>query len=238
MEKKNPAENKPQKKNKKLIWFGVLAVLFFAGITAFFYFGVDLKPVHERIATFNGVVVFLCMVILPLVGFPVSLIYLIAGSKFGSVWGFVLCAIAIAVHLVATYWLAKYLRGPLTKLLNKLGHKLPQVPKGEEVYVTLLTALIPGLPYAARNYVLALTGVPLKTYFWVCWPVFVIRSSLAIFLGDMTKDLTPGRITFLVCYLSIKIGICAYILHRLRRRSKAMKEKQKTSADTAAHDPS
>ncbi|MGI8965379.1 MAG: hypothetical protein ACR2H1_04740 [Limisphaerales bacterium] len=62
--------------------------------------------------------------------------------------------------------------------------------------------------------------MPLKIYFWVCLPVYVFRSSLAIFFGDMTKDLTPGKITFLISYFLVKVAICAYILWRLRRRTK------------------
>ncbi|MDQ6630228.1 MAG: VTT domain-containing protein [Verrucomicrobiota bacterium] len=214
-----PTENL-RSSHSRLILMGGIMILIFLVAAALFYFGVDFKRLHAEIARFHGVIVFLFMASLPLVGFPVSLVYVVAGSKFGSGAGLLLCAVAIAVHLIGTYWIARFLRKPLENFLRKRNYQLPQVPGGEELPITLLTALIPGLPYAARNYLLALSGVPLKIYFWVCLPVYVFRSSLAIFFGDMTKNLTPGKITFLISYFLIKVTICAYILRRLRLRTK------------------
>lgn len=85
-----------------------------------------------------------------------------------------------------------------------------------------MTALVPGLPYFVRNYLLALSDIPLRTYFWICWPVYVFRSSLVIFLGDFSQDFSWRRVGLLGGVLLLKVAICAYLIHWLRSRYKAV----------------
>ena len=58
----------------------ILLILFFA-------FFVDLKKVHAWTAGINPWAVFALLVFLPLVGFPVSVLFVVTGAKFGSFGG-------------------------------------------------------------------------------------------------------------------------------------------------------
>ena len=85
------------------------------------------------------------------------------------------------------------MRAPLQRFLARRHRHFPQVEADEHAAVALIATLVPGLPYVVRNYALALAGVRLAVYFWVCLPVYVARSYVTIFLGDMGSDPPPGR---------------------------------------------
>jgi uncharacterized membrane protein YdjX (TVP38/TMEM64 family) len=91
------------------------------------------------------------------------------------------------------------------------------LPEGDAVPVALLAALLPGLPYAVRNYLIALAGIPLRVYFWICLPVYLVRSTVALLLGQFSEDINWRKVLFLVVFYLVKLSICAWILHRLRR---------------------
>jgi len=181
----------------------------------------DLELLTDRIAAFDPFVVLVLMAVLPVAGFSVAVMYLVAGIKFGPVLGGVAVAAATAVHLLATHWICKsVLRGPLQRFLQRRNHSLPHVPTGENASVAAMATLVPGLPYFARNYLLALTDVPLRVYFWVCLPIYVVRSYIVILVGDLGTDLNRKTVTILVAVYVVKLSICAYLLWRIRRRFK------------------
>ena len=160
--------------------------------------------------------------LLPLFGFSIGVIYLVVGAVFGGWLGLAVAGGATAVHLLGSHWIARsFLRAPVQRFFQRRQHRLPDLPEGEEWAVALMTALVPGLPYFVRNYLLALSGIPLRTYFWICWPVYVIRSSLVIFLGDLSGGFSAQRVAVLGTVLVIKVAVCGYLIHRLRARHKA-----------------
>ena len=108
----------------------------------------------------------------------------------------------------------------MQRWLEKRRQRIPEFPKDEDIPVALMMALVPGPPYFVRNYLLAVSGIPLRVYFWICWPVYVARSCLALFFADFSSDLSPKRIAILVAIFAVKVGVCALILKRLRARSR------------------
>ena len=196
--------------------------------------GFGWTELQHRIASLNGPLVFALMATLPVVGGSVGLMYLVAGAKFGPVLGGVAVAGATVIHLVLTHWISRsFLRGPLLRLLARKKYKLPDIPAEETAAISVMAALVPGVPYFARNYLLALSGVPFRTYFWICLPIYVARSYVTIFLGDLTGDPSrKGLITLVIVY-AVKIGVCAFLIARLRRRYQARKAGGKNGDNVA-----
>jgi uncharacterized membrane protein YdjX (TVP38/TMEM64 family) len=191
---------------------GLLAIVLSAWL-------IDLSAFHDRAASAPGVAVFALVALLPLVGVPVSLLYAVAGAKFGRTWGMVLAAAAIALHLVGSWWIAhSWLERPLDALFRKTRWRKPQVPPGEEVPICLLVSLVPGAPYTVKNYLLVLGGVPFAPFFWTCLPAHLLHASTAIFFGDFTAEFTRPRIIFLVVYSLVVAVLTRYVIHRLRAR--------------------
>ena len=211
-----------------MIFGALVVVLALAGIAIFTDF--DWEALQQKIAGLNSLLVLALMATLPVAGFSVSVVYLVAGAKFGPALGGLAVAGATAVHLLLTHWIARsFLREPLLRLLKRRNHHLPTIPPGENASVAVMAALVPGLPYFARNYLLALSGMPLRTYFWICLPIYVARSFVTIFLGDLTGDPSGRRLFVLAAVYAVKLSICAYLLARLRRRYK-LHESQADSA--------
>jgi uncharacterized membrane protein YdjX (TVP38/TMEM64 family) len=112
------------------------------------------------------------------------------------------------------------LRGPLQRFLKRRNHSLPHAPEGEYASIAAMAALVPGLPYFSRNYLLALTDIPLRVYFWVCLPIYVVRSYMVILLGDIGMDVNRKTLAILIGVYVLKLSICGYLLWRIRRRMK------------------
>ena len=215
-----------RKRPKRRTWLiAALAAVAIAAVATWWIRGdFDWREVTARIAAFDPAVVFVLMATLPIVGFSVSVTYLVAGLKFGPVLGGVAVAGATAVHLLATYWICQtVLRGRIERMLKRRGHELPHVPEGENISVAAMAVLVPGLPYVARNMLLALTDVPLRVYFWICLPLYVARSYVTILLGDLGME--PDRRTFVIlaAVYVVKLSVCAYLIWRIRRRIKERK---------------
>ena len=189
---------------------------------------VDWPKVREWMQHLNRPLLLLLAATLPLFGFSISLVYLVIGAVFGGLWGILVVAGITAVHLVGSHWIGHgFLRAPLERWLAKRKKHFPSLPAGEEVSVALMTALVPGPPYFVRNYLLAVSDIPFRTYFWVCWPVYVVRSCIVIFMGDLGSNLSVKRVAILGSVFVFKVCICAYILHRLRKRMHRTTQAQK-----------
>jgi len=181
----------------------------------------DWRSVRDWMQHLDPRLLLVLMAVLPLFGFSIGLVYLVVGAVFGGPAGVAVVAGISAIHLVVSHWIGQgYLRAPLQRWLEKRKHRFPELPRGQDVSVALMMALVPGLPYFIRNYLLAVSGIPLRIYFVVCWPIYVIRSCLVIFLGDFSDDLNVRRLLILGGIFAAKLGVCAFLLHRVRARTK------------------
>jgi len=190
----------------------------------FIWSALDWRQVTHVIERLDPLVVFVLMAVLPLAGFSISVVYLVAGAKFGPLGGGAVIAAATAIHLLAANWIGRgFLRAPIERLLEKRKHHLPHMPPGENVAFATLAVLVPGLPYFARNYLLAITEVPLRIYFWVCLPLYVAHSYLTILVGDFGRNLDRTTLLILGTVYGLKLAICAYLIWRIRGRFVRMK---------------
>ncbi len=85
--------------------------------------------------------------------------------------------------------------------------------------LVLFTLLLPGAPYFAQNYAMAITRVPFWLFFRLALPIAFIRSITGIIFGEWSGDMTPGRITFFVIYTATVMLICGLAFRRLRAQS-------------------
>jgi uncharacterized membrane protein YdjX (TVP38/TMEM64 family) len=149
----------------------------------------------------------------------VSLLYAMGGARFGPGWGLALATVAIVLHLLLSWWIGhSWLKRPLHALLHALHGPVPHLAAAEEVPVCLLVSLVPGVPYAIKNYALALAGVRFRTFFWVCLPAHFFHAVPGVWFGDFTRGFTPGRIIWLLLYVGVLAGLTHGIVRRLRAR--------------------
>ena len=180
-----------------------------------FYRRIDLMALHHRAAGLSGFWVFVAMVALPLVGFPVVLMHAVAGLRFGVGLGGVLVALATLLQLLAAYGLVKLAPGFFARRLEPLRNRLPA---GAHASLTLFTMLLPGVPYFAQIYVLPLVGVPLRTFLRWSLPINIARSMVGVTFGDVSGDLTPLRLAGFAGYFVVITVVCCRAFRRLRRQ--------------------
>lgn len=105
------------------------------------------------------------MTLLPVVGFPITVFLILVGIKFGSLGGMLVTALTMPVHMTLSYVLARTLfRDLLQDLLQKRGYSLPQVSSRKSVTGVFIFLFLPGLSYALKNYLLAITDIRLRHY--------------------------------------------------------------------------
>ena len=206
-------------KHRKKLWWVVAAAalgLIVLGLV-WRYTELTWGGVIEWIDSLNPIAVLPLMALLPIAGFPISVVYLFAGVRFGPIWGGVVVAGVTLIHLLGTYLVAgSFLREPLKRFIERRHAHLPEIPVDEQAAVCVIAALVPGLPYVVRNYLLALSGVKLRYYVGVCLPIYVARSYVTILMGNMGNDPTKTKIIVLLLIDALKVGICALVIWRLR----------------------
>jgi uncharacterized membrane protein YdjX (TVP38/TMEM64 family) len=173
----------------------------------------DVQTVHREAERLNDGVAFVCLTVLPLVGFPVSVLHVAAGLKFGVPLGLALVAASILLQLLASYGLVHWRRNYFERKFVELRRRLPPGSHGP---VILFTLLLPGVPYFAKNYVLPMAGVPLRTYLLWCFPIHTLRASVAVVVGDLSDHLTPGRIAALAVYTAAILASTWWAFRRLK----------------------
>lgn len=172
---------------------------------------------QEKFLAINPALLLALMALLPVFGFSIGIVYTLAGLKFGPLWGGLVVLSITPVHLLLSRVLARtFLQKPVLRWLKKRGHSLPAAPPGREKSAALLVALVPGLPYALRNHGLALSAIPLRTYFWICVLVYTLRSFVTLLIGHWGNDPSLSRAGWVAAVFVLKLSVSLVLIQRLR----------------------
>jgi len=190
---------------------GVLAVLLIAWLwedaAAFIAYAVDPQT--------HAALFLLMFVLLPLVGFPISAFLILVGVKFGAWGGILTMLVGMPVHLVVSYLVANsFLRSLLTRCLENMNYRLPQLPRDRALWFSFIFMAVPGLPYTVKNYVLPLSGAPFRTYFLSGYLVQGVMAIPFIVAGDAAAG---EQLVILAAIFAVMLAIYA-VVHQLRRR--------------------
>jgi uncharacterized membrane protein YdjX (TVP38/TMEM64 family) len=155
------------------------------------------------------------MAVLPAVGFPISIFLVLAGIKFGLLWGLVVTAATLPIHMAASFFIANsMLRPRLEAFLRNRDYGLPQFPEDKMALFTCVFLGIPGLPYALKNYLLALAGVLPQYYFGIGWPVHLAVAVPFIGLGGSVAELNLRLSVLFVGILLAVYGLTTWLRKR------------------------
>jgi uncharacterized membrane protein YdjX (TVP38/TMEM64 family) len=215
---RRPARERAPLRLAELPW-GKLAsfALALGAIATLVYSQVDMAEVHARADEFNGFAAFALLVVLPLVGFPASLLHIAAGIRFGAAGGLAIVSLSILLQLLASYaavhlWRKRF---ESARWLRKVRDRIPQ---GAHASVCVFAVLLPGAPFTAINYVLPLVGVPLRTFIFCTWPLHTLRSTITVLLGDQSDQLTATRLAVLLGYALLILSASWWTYRRLKSR--------------------
>ena len=147
-------------------------VLGVAGIVVAWKMGLDLAKLKqlwvdgEVFLKANPWSLFVAIIFLPGLPFPISALLVLAGLVWGATWWACLLALlALTLNMTWTYWVAAYpARGVIEKVLANTSLRIPDLPKQDHVRLILMLRLTPGLPLFIHNYVLGFLRTPFRLY--------------------------------------------------------------------------
>ena len=161
-------------------------------------------------------------VLLPALGFPMSLFYLSVGAVFAPpalalavAWG------CMALNMALSYWVARRLAGPIQRLLRRRGSPLPYLSDGSEWRVIVLLRASP-LPWLMQSWLLALGGARFLPYMAFGLPVQALVGAGLVLVGGSVFQGSVGWLAAgLAVVLLAQLGL-ATLRGRLRGDAKAL----------------
>ncbi|MFA6959881.1 MAG: hypothetical protein WC205_03910 [Opitutaceae bacterium] len=221
-------------RKKRLV--GVLAVLVIGAVVlGLLALRVDLGAQVTRCLTAvreaGALAFFGAMVVLPMVGFPLSAFIFSAGPVFAPTLGagtVIGCGIAaLALNVTISYWFAAFAMRPwLERLIVWLGYKVPVLPANRAWEANLLLRVVPGVPFFLQNYVLGMARVQFGIYLLVSVGVVSVHLTVAVLAGDA---LMKGDRTKLII-AGVLFAIVGTGLHFLRKRLMAVRRARKVGS--------
>jgi len=190
-----------------VISFFLVAVLLAAG----FYHDIQYESVQNEISyllkSVSPAVFIALMITLPAAGFPVSVFLVMAGIKFGIFYAAVLWLIILPLHALIGYYLSGKLRKTIKRFSEKRGYHIPKAPEKNTAMYSFLFYAVPGLPYAGKNYLLPLAGVPFSHCVLMNSIVQAPQGIPFIVLGRSVIELDPT-----LFYIALIMFIMLFVL--------------------------
>jgi uncharacterized membrane protein YdjX (TVP38/TMEM64 family) len=137
--------------------------------------------------------------LLPPVGFPVSVLLVLIGLRFGIMWGMIIVTVGMFFHLLVVYGIAQSgMRDAMRRRIASFGYEIPPIKGSHRLWFTTLFASIHGPPYAAKLYLLALTDLPFRYHCGIALPVYIGFSLLPVSAGKAVMNLNPVTVSVIV----------------------------------------
>lgn len=169
--------------NSVTAWSGRLFLLvLLAAVAAWYVYGLEGDVLTATKAFFlapdsNVSLFLLALLILPLLGLPITAFCLMAGAKFGITGGLVAIGAAMLLHQMICYWLMhSYFRERLKRLVDRRGYSVPALNRSQQITWGVSLVAVPVLPYMVKNVLLATGQLSLWQYLLVAWPIQMLFS--------------------------------------------------------------
>lgn len=216
---------RPRPKTIILIILALLA----GGLAAYAALRMELlSAAVEQINAHTPTPIFLLLlVLLPIFGFPMTPFLLVMGIKFGLGPGLALLFLVMPVHMSVSFALARLADKLLKKTLARIGYAIPRVPPDKRLRFSFLVSAIPVAPYAVKNFLLPLAGIPFRLYLSINWPCQGILSIPAVILGSSLATLNLPLLAAAIA----AIIIIYMIISRIEKRYSNQVELKKTKEE-------
>lgn len=191
------------------IWAAlILVAVCGAGLYLLFYFDLYHQItalVNERTPTGPFIAL---MLVLPMAGVPMSIFLFLLGIKFGIGYGLLILEIIMPLQMLIAYGVTRFFRAPVEKyLVVKKGYQIPRIPPDRVLVLSAFFLAFPGVPYAAKLYLLPLAAVPFSYCFWLNWGINGIVSIPFVMLGKSAVDMNAVLfgLTLALCLLLLLV---------------------------------
>lgn len=191
----------------------VLVIVASLAVILLIYYQRDaVGDLHEYLQNrVNPAVFLLLMLILPITGVPLSIFLLLVGIKFGILWGIVLSGVLMCFHMIFTYWLVhSFLRSWIIRFMNSVELSAYASRRTLNTWHLVIFMLIPGLPYAIKNNLLALSGIEFKRYLLINWSTQFPMSVPLVLAGAAVIEMNPLTLSIVFLLLVMVVFLQQY----------------------------
>tara|TARA_Y100000588_G_C14229830_1_gene914760 strand:+ start:99 stop:791 length:693 start_codon:yes stop_codon:yes gene_type:complete len=204
-------------KNKKVTMLAMLAAGAAGALATLYFSDLEMEGVRvwiealiDEIRTWPAVLFFLMVALLPLIGFPISPLFIIAGVRFGVTWAIPFSMAALAVNLVLAYWFStRLLHRVIEKIVNMWDYSIPKASP-ENAFKWVFLVRISGAPLAVQNYILGLAHVPFWPYLLVSMAVQSFFVVGIILFGESFLSGEMGKALLGLAIIVIALGAFSY----------------------------
>lgn len=189
----------------------VVAALVAAGVG---WRSIDMEAFHAWMQRMPALMVSAVVGVTPLGGFPVSALHLATGVRFPFWTALLVVGITTMFHHTAAWALV---RGLPDRFFARLDPWREKLAGAGHVEAAVLCSILPGMPYTVQLYLLPVMNVPLRLICLVSGTLHTARASVTVILGNISADLTVGRVTALASYYLVIVVVCGYTVRRMRR---------------------
>jgi uncharacterized membrane protein YdjX (TVP38/TMEM64 family) len=163
---------------------------------------------------------FSALAVLPLIGLPVTPLFVLAGASFGVKIGIAGSLAAIGANLIVCYFIGRRMRAPLESLFRRFDFRLPNIAESHTspTRFALGVKLAPGVPTFVKNYALGLIGIPFRIYFGISMLITGVYAILLVVLGESLLEHRFDRRLWIALAV-VAVGLVVVWRLRARRRS-------------------
>ena len=212
-----------------------IAALLVAGVAAVGYFAVSHDLIPRAIALINEntpVPLFIAlMIILPIIGVPITPFLLVLGIKFGLARGILLMVLIMPVHMIISFALTRIAGDLVLGLLSRGSYTIPRVPADKQIRFSFVVAAVPLLPYAVKNFLMPLAGIPFRLYLAMNWSCQTVLALPAVVLGSSVANLNPWMFILALVGMAILYLVISWIERTYGRQMK-LKDGQANNTTT------
>ncbi len=149
-----------------------------------------------------GIYIILGKIVGDIVLFPGAPLTVLAGAVLGSFWGTLVSVIGNVVGASCAFLISRYLLKNFVQ--NKFLKKYPKIDKFEGelfkdgFYTVLFLRLVPLFPFNALNFLLGVTQVKFKDYFFGTLVGIIPGTFVFVYFGESVRMLSFWNVSFAV----------------------------------------
>jgi len=129
------------------------------------------------------------MIVLPLVGFPISFFLVLIGFRFGILEGMLITFFILPVHMTLCYVVThSFLRLVVINFLTRKGYSFRLFRIQRPGLNMLGFLLLPGPPYILKTYILALTDLPFVSFLSLNWATECLMTLPIVAMTGAAKE--------------------------------------------------
>jgi uncharacterized membrane protein YdjX (TVP38/TMEM64 family) len=156
-----------------------------------------------------------CFLILPMMFFPITALLVVIGIRFDAFAGMLIMFMVMPAHLLFSFFVVRSIFGSrIERFARKKNHAIFNIPANRRFGFVFFFMAVPGLPYAVKNYLLPVSGIPFREYFLISWLVNGVMGIPFVILGHAAST---WSIHMVLIYLLLLVAVY-FIAKQVRKK--------------------